>query len=50
MIFAVSFAAEKTPDLFDSGNKAHDNSTKDRRNTGGHERHFIGMEFVVEQS
>lgn len=50
MIFAVSFAVEKITDLFDSGNKAHDNSTKDRRDTGGHERHFIGMEFVVEQS
>lgn len=49
MIFAVSFAVEKTTDLFDSGNKAHDNSTEDRRNTGGHERHFIGMELVVEQ-
>lgn len=48
MIFVVFFVVEKIINLFDFGNKVYDNSIKDRRNIGGYECYFIGMEFVVE--
>lgn len=48
MIFVVFFVVEKIINLFDFGNKVYDNSIKDRRDIGGYECYFIGMEFVVE--